>query len=373
MENLNKYLLLVVPVILVTLMSRMFIPLLDIETADNGTPVEVGLLNGINVSYLVGDVALPNKEISEEERSKTISTRLSLWDSYVISSPEPKATKDGVKIDWTILPASVVRTIARFDKNLAMQLAEKLENVEQIEGVGFGRTKEFSVSKESPYWKLTKVNNVYAINLFDYTNEWKGAYKKKLKSALSSGVKSVMEQAGENHNRIIAFPAIAAAKYVVEQDLVISYQDSFSAILEGISRTRGNAPGDVIFVIWEGLKGHQEYEQAIIGFNNSLSLHLDSWKNKIATVISFSISICFIAGLMAYRFRNGNYSLRSLIGSAIIFVPVVAGAWFTTAFSKTEVVALYPQMAIAILGSVSVLLGYFAHLLNLFENKLTSA
>ncbi|UHD17960.1 hypothetical protein [Thiocapsa bogorovii] len=87
----------------------------------------------------------------------------------------------------------------------------------------------------------------------------------------------------------------------------------------------------------------------------------------------FLLSICFVAGLMLYRFQNANQSLSSLLGSAIIFIPVFAGAWFTTAFTKFEVVTLYPQVAIAASGLASVFLGYIAHFLNLFENKLTNA
>ncbi len=374
MRTQKKYLLLVVPVVLVSALSVLFLPELNIELADKGTPVDVGMLNGINMSYMVGDIALPNKKITEKENTKIVSARLTLWDSFVISSPEPKATEDGkIQIDWTILPASVVRKIARFDKKLSMKLSEILKNVEQIEGVGFGRIKEFRVPKESPYWKITKVDNIYAINLFDFTDEWKGEYKKKMKSALSSGVKAVLEQAGKNNNHIVAFPAIAAARYVVEHDLVISYQDSFSSILGGIARAKGDVPEDVVFVIWEGLRGHQEYLEAISGLSDSLSLHLPSWRSQIANVISFSISICFISGLIYSRHQNAKHSLRSLIGSAIIFIPVVTGAWFTTAFAKLDAVALYPQASIAALGTASVLIGYFAHLLNLFENKLTSA
>nr|VFJ76412.1 MAG: hypothetical protein BECKFM1743A_GA0114220_109241 [Candidatus Kentron sp. FM]VFJ77369.1 MAG: hypothetical protein BECKFM1743C_GA0114222_109771 [Candidatus Kentron sp. FM]VFK23246.1 MAG: hypothetical protein BECKFM1743B_GA0114221_109131 [Candidatus Kentron sp. FM] len=224
--------------------------------------------------------------------------------------------------------------------------------------MGFGRIKEFEIPRTSAYWKLTKVDNIYAINLFDFTDEWKIAYKKILKGTLSSGVKAVLEQAGKANNHRIAFPAIAAAKYVLEQDLVISYQDSFSAILEGIGRAKGDVPEDVILVIWEGLKGHQEYLKAISGLSDSLSLHLASWRNQIANVISFSISICFIAGLVFLRRHNENCSFRSLIVSAIIFIPVVAGTWFTTAFASLKVVALYPQAAVAISGIASVLIGW---------------
>ena len=119
MEAYKKYSLLFVPVALVSILSVSLLPRLDIETADTGTPVSVGIINGININYLVGDVAFPNKEIAGESNSKIVSTRLILWDSYVISSPEPKNTGDGeTQIDWTMLPASVVRSIAGIDKPL---------------------------------------------------------------------------------------------------------------------------------------------------------------------------------------------------------------------------------------------------------------
>ena len=195
--------------------------------------------------------------------------------------------------------------------------------------------------------------------MFDFLKDFQSNYKTTIRHAISNSVMEVVQRSGKNREKGIAFPALAGAQYVIEKDIVLSYSDSFGAILDGISRVQGTKPSKVYLVVWRELIGHKECRAALKGLENALYKNLSSWKKQLKNLIVVSIGIFFIIGVAVASVHLENTftkPINFLLCLVAIFVLVV-GTKYTSFISDYFPASSFPRLSVSILSGVSFFLG----------------
>jgi len=220
-------------------------------------PALIGQLNSMDVYVHVGDITVPNR-VEKLEDGLLLDPRIRYWDSFLISAPVPRiADKKHVEIPWTLLPLSASETVTTIDEQFGTRLKRWLGLKNSVVDWHFDRLDHIRVPVESEYFLATSVSTIHAVNIFDFVKELGGNYGRVLGRAIASATKETIEAGAQLNDRAIAFPALAAAQYVFEKDMVVSYEESFTSILEGAERAKAT-PSKIVLVIWRGLLGHAE-------------------------------------------------------------------------------------------------------------------
>ena len=343
------------------LFSYLLSPSLNKDYKPFQTPELIGELNSIEIYSYLGDIVIPNQIKNE----KYINPNLTFWDSYIITAPVPYFQSGYIITPWTILPINVVRTIDYYDSTYADNVEEKLGLNKPIKQRKFNSLTKIDIPQNTIYGQLSKLNSIYAINLFEFEKDFGKNYKSSLKKAISNSLKYSIEIMGQDREKSIAIPALAGAKNVVEKNLVISYYDSFSSILSGIKRVKGNAPSKIILVVYYGLHNKDEYESAITGLQNALRGYVDNWKKKIKQINTTLIFLSYFLGIWFFirKHRVDIKRNKNLMGYILSSIFVLGLSFISSDLVKNvfEIIP-YNRSTHLIIGLLSILifnLSYF--------------
>ena len=276
---------------------KIFYPNLDKEYKPFERPNKIGELNGIEIYTYIGDIVIPNKIDS----NNIINQDLTFWDSYIITAPVPYYQGNFSIIPWTMLPLNVVQTIEQYDTIYSRTLEKKLSFDKPLKERKFNSFTPIKIPDNTIYGILTKLNTIYAINLFEFEKDFGKDYRNSLKNAISNSIKYSIEYLGREQEISTAIPALAGAKNVIDKELTIEYQDSFSSILSGISRAKGNTPSKVILVVYYGLHSKNEFKSAMNGLEKSLIDIMPKWKKQIKIIYTALFYLSYILGLILYH------------------------------------------------------------------------
>jgi hypothetical protein len=357
--------------ILAFLLGRFFLRDLNWRQKWTANPTELGRINGIDVYFHVGDVALPNKL----ERARPDAVRegyqlstVTAWDTFATTAPVPHVTrtKKGLRliVPWTMLPVSVVRSIHSVDPAMAEEAAAQL-------GIGggevdwrFERITRIPVPPESDYARVCKLTSMYGVNLFDFMEELGDDYRPMLRRAVSDAVKQIAEECGGTGENRVAFPALAGARHVVDRGLVLTYAESFGAIIDGLSRAGGTKPSKVVLVAWREAHSAPELDAATEGVRRACYQHLPAWQARLKTAVLATLSVAFMLGVLTAWSRAGGkgrpHMWAFLIDSAVL-LPAVLGCAYAKLVPGLLPVRLWPKYALAAVAALAFFTGVRLH------------
>jgi len=298
----------------------------------DGHPLALGRAQGTEVYFHLGDVALPNqlRARPDDKRTFSLSTRILHWDVYMITAPVPRPldTAEGksISIPWTSLPVSTVKSIRNVDPNFANTLERRIGLKQSSADWNFERVDEIVVAQSSDYYKLCGIKRIYAVNMFDFMPDLGPDYRNVLRHAISDSVMEVVQRIGDSSDKGVAIPALAGAQYVVEKDLVLPYDETFGAILDGVTRVQGPKPSKVYLLVWRALAGSKEATAALRGLEKALYNNLPRWKQRLNTVVAIVIGISFAVGVVtSTRLEKPLRNLVNFIICGIAICVLVAG------------------------------------------------
>ncbi len=216
----------------------------------------------------------------------------------------------------------------------------------------FERVSYITVPRESEYYYATAVRRIYAINMFEFVKELGGDYKQNLTRAISPAVKEVTEESASRGDQRLAFPALAAAEHVVEDYLVVSYEASYDAILDGVSRA-SRTPSEIVLVVWHAWSGTPELASALGGLSRALYRRIPSWSKRLKTVFAAGAAAGLLTGVVCAfvttkRKRRSDWFTFML--GAIGVVPAVASYSYLGALLKVAPLSSWPAIEIAALA-----------------------
>ncbi len=333
---------------------------------ETDSPVVVGRINGANIAVHVGDIAVPNRlfPVTERVGGWRLDPRLRYWDAYVLTAPVPKVvsteTGDQLQIPWTLLPGSVVSTVRQLDPQFSDLLEEWLQLKESPAEWHFERLAQMQVPTNSEYYGATAVRRIYAINMFEFVSDLGGDYRQNLTRAISSAVKEVLERSGIKGDQKLAIPALAAAEHVTDKYLVISYEDSYRAILDGISRAK-STPSEIVLVVWHAWLGTPEMSSAIHGLSEALYRQVPERAERLKTLFVGAASIGFLSGVFGGFLitpKKRRSSLFTFIIGLVVVVPIIASYWYLDLLLRSASLATLPGPKAAFLTVCSCLIGH---------------
>jgi hypothetical protein len=314
---------------------------------------------------IVGDIAVPNQlELVEDGRIALVrATRF--WDGFITTAPVPSVVVSDstleVTLPWTRLSETIVTRVAQYDSTTARAFEEWMKFGAGPAEWGLSRLRTFEPSDTSAYHRITGINCIVALNLFDFVKDLGDQYGSMLRDAVSSAVKETLEKCGSFHVDRLAIPALAGAEHVNEKNLVLSYAVAFEGILDGVGRaTTGDTPAGVCLVVWlePALAGHPEYGAAMDGVERAAYKKVPLWGNAVNRMTSAFVAIGFVIGLLIKHIRRprrlpiGPLSMRLLA-----VVPLVAGQWYLQATLKILPISQWPPVEIAIIAGAAYTIG----------------
>lgn len=359
--------IILITVCLALLSALISLPSLSIPKPDNRIPVHLGRINQMDVYYHIGDIAIPNQLIPSNVNSGyyTLSHRMKFWDTYIISAPVPRListpTSINLEIPWTLLPQSVSEVVSSIDSTFGADLAPWLAVKESIADWSFDRISYKDVPDNSHYYAVTGVRRIYAVNLFEFVQELGTNYRNNLSSAISSATKEVIEAVGRSDNQRVALPALAAAKHVIDDELVVSYKSSFSAILDGLNRVSGGSPSHVVLVLWHLIDDTPEFKAAIRGLRKAIYRKLPDWKKSLEQTASILAAIGLIVGVLFSHLRKQSGLKPLAIVLLIGLLPIITDYFYMKAAIGLLPISNIPQIEIAILTGVMTFFGMKLH------------
>ena len=307
------------------------VPVLDDDTRAFATPQKLGRIKQKDIYYYVGDIALPNK-INDDG---TVHRTITHWDSFIITAPVPHSFVDEngrevTVIPWTMLPISVSYFIRQIDEETASDFditfgVKKTSTERKFEAIT-----NFSVDESSVYGNITKLEYIYGINLFEFMEDFKEEYDTALKDAISSSVTNVLQHAGKLNIKSIGVPALAGAKNVTEKEMVLSYEDSFSSILDGVSRVEGHAPSKIVIVVWARAHSKEELNAAKFGLEKASIKYIQQWIDRVKLTLSIELVIGFLLGFLFSMITQNTLKRKKLLVFLMSISVLAYGVWGST-------------------------------------------
>ncbi|NRB65638.1 MAG: hypothetical protein HRU40_21910 [Saprospiraceae bacterium] len=221
--------------------------------------------NGVDIYFGIGDVATP-RDINPDPQLLTSRASEISFDSAIISST---LTKNGEV--WTWLPKSVGRSIYVIDKKEGKRYEKEILKGTNFWKDSLNKHKVYKISEESNYFKQTGMREIYVISLFKAT-ESKSLIRKKeaIKSGISQQIKSIFEKSIARTDNVysVAIPALSATYGTLDSKNFLTYSESWSSILDGISKTKDfGGISSIYFVVWDELQRDKKHLKiAIEGF-----------------------------------------------------------------------------------------------------------
>lgn len=214
---------------------------------------------------------------------------------------------------------------------------------------------------DSKYGRFTGVKSIYAVNMFAFLRDLGEDYQDTLASAVSRSVMEVAQHSGDHRDRSLAIPALAAAHHVRDKELVLSYGDSFSAILDGLGRVHGHPPPQVHLIIWWQINGHKEMAAALSGLESALYRGVPGWSQRLRGMIIGALAVSFVLGILWSLYLRDRLQFRR---QAPRFI-VLALATFGTAVGASYVewsadilqAATFPRAAVGVAAFCGLILG----------------
>ncbi|MGE0640856.1 MAG: hypothetical protein AB7G12_13805 [Thermoanaerobaculia bacterium] len=333
-------------------------------------PNTLGRINATDIDVFLGNVAVPNRLIPTGDNRWLLESRLSFWDSFLTTAPAPKAqaTPGGIRLEvpWTLLPSSVLSAVSQLDPNLRDSLGTWLELHEGPASWSFARLSRYPVPADSRYAAITGMRAIYSVNLFEFLKDLGPDYRASLASAVSNAVLETLQEAGRNGDHKIAIPAIAAAQNVADRELVISYSDSFSAILDGVERVQANSPSRVVLVVWRDLEGSPELPAALLGLRTAAFRSIPEWRDPIRQFALLAAAIGLVSGLLYGHLTSlSRPPLLVLTIAALGVLAAVLGHKYVEQIAGFLPVTSRPHLDIGLLTAISVLFGGLLYKLDL--------
>lgn len=346
------------------LVALMLLPSVRVQNPFSA-PQLLGRLNQIDVYLQVGDVVIPNRAVRATSQGWEFNNRVKYWDSFLISAPVPDAisTKDGttLTIPWTLLPMSVVHSVGSLDREFGEALARTLGLKRGPQDWHFERLTRIDVPEASKYAHVTSIKAIYAVNLFEFMEDLGGEYKTVLVQAISRCVMETVQDSGRMKDRSIAIPALAGAQHVVERELVLSFEDSFSAILDGVSRAKGGGPSQVHLIVWWEIAKHPEMTAALRGVESAAFRVMPDWRSRLNSLLSWTLAIGFFLGVIFFTWKRevGRKPRQPARTIALLGIAVVGGvgAKLTELLVDVLPAADFPRAGVAVMVAVAFLLG----------------
>jgi len=345
--------------------ARLALPSLTEKDLAGGTRLRVGRVASVDVFVHLGNIAVPNPmtEVAGDPGRYEINPRVAFWDAYAITAPVPDVvdTPDGMQliVPWTLLPSSVAHAISQLDDEFGARFALRVGLKERLSDWQFERIDHISVPDDSAYRRICGVRSVYSVNMFDFLKDFGDDYKDSLRYAVSSSVMEVVQNSASNGDTALAFPAMAGAQHVQETHLVITYADSFGAILDGLSRAQGAKPSKAYLVVWNELVGHQELQAAIGGLQEALYRELPDWRDRLRSSMGTAIAGCFVLGVaFASLYSRRPLATRlNLFKCMLVTFVLVLDAKYTSWIGQYLPAAALPCVSIAILSGLAFAVG----------------
>jgi hypothetical protein len=342
--------------------SAISLPMVSLRVQRGPGRVPIGKLNNIAIYGIVSNVAIPNAPVPGKTGSYAGDPRTSGWDAYVTSAPVPetKVTSDGISltVPWTRLPGSIVETVDGIDPEFGQMLQRWLFLREGPSTWTFGRVSRLQVSA-GPYRDITGMNAVYGVNLFDFLQDLGGDYQASLKAAVVSAAKLAVEDARPSGDQRLAFPAIAGAAFVEERELVLTYRDSFDAILTGIGDAQGRSPAQITLVIWNSLANRPvELKAALDGLEHAAYRRVTSLHERLVLIAAVATAFGLIVGV-AFGFYRRRHSQRlAVVVTSVVALMVSAGQYRLVTFATDFLpITSFPPVDITVLSVAAALLG----------------
>jgi len=226
-----------------------------------------------------------------------------------------------LRVPWTLLPVSVVQTVSHVDRLYGEELAQRIALKRGRDAWQFERIDVITVPSRSVYARESKVRRLYSVSVFHFVQELGGTYKDTIRTAIETCAKETIEKSYKQEDTCLAFPALAGARYVREQELVLSYAQSFSSILAGISRVRGGVPSRVCLVVWDDLVGTPEMAAALHGLEEALYVHVPRWRTTLGNLIVVLVACSFALGVAHAAAQDGELTggkLRLLVMTIVL-------------------------------------------------------
>ena len=367
--------------LLAAVVAAASLPKLGHAPTATGQPSNLGRINdSIDVDFHVGNVAIPNRliQVEHDRSSWQLDHRLRFWDAFLTTAPSPDVyeTSNGItlQIPWTLLPSSVASTIQQLDPSFGSEIETWLALKRSAGEWAFDRIEMRDVPRDAAYYRVTGVRTVYSVNLFEFLGELGDDYRANLKRAISSATKEVLELSASRGESKVAIPALAGAEHVVDEHLVLSYRDSFEAILDGISRTQGNTPSRVILVIWNEVRGHPEFDSAIQGLEMASLRKIPEWSVRLRTQAGISVAIAVVVGILASHVfsRDRRHSApMAVLFSALALVATILGHKYLGSVITVLPLTDFPAIEIGALSALGTVLGFVLHGIGLatFDSK----
>jgi len=225
----------------------------------------IGETKNCNLYLFLGDVALPN-DVDESLKNISLDITRTRYDAFIISSV---LTLQGE--EWTLLPKSVGDVISWIDPLLYANYESEILNGMSWQNNPNISIKEFYISEDYKYRKLTHINRIYAISLFNAINKTKNIQDKKerLKMGIEFSMKDIFEKYVSSQKDVsrICIPAISGTSGTQDANYFLTYYESWKSIFSGIKRANLKGINEIYFVIWEDLRTQpQQLKTALKGF-----------------------------------------------------------------------------------------------------------
>jgi len=256
----------------------------------------IGETKNCNLYLFLGDVALPN-DVDGTLKKISLDITRTRYDAFIISSV---LTFQGE--EWTWLPKSVGEVISLIDPLLYNSYKSEILNGMSWRNNPNISIKEFYIPEDYKYRKLTHINRIYAISLFNAINKTKNIQDKKerLKKGIEFSIKDIFEKyvSGQKDVSRVCIPAISGIWGTQDFKYFLTYYESWKSVFSGIKRANLKGVNEIYFVIWEDLRTQPPHLKiALKGFLKAYN----EYSNKLT--FPFFL-VCFLSYLFGFAIFN---------------------------------------------------------------------
>lgn len=335
--------------------AYLFLPSSKIDLYESKRPIKVESGLPSTIAFHVGDIAYP-KPITKKDLEVGFNySREQYWTSAIITSPAPKrVTDNSITIPWTVMPQFVAYAFAKLDMDVATEFVDWTISAENPQNWIHGQYRTFEVDTASRFHKLTMYESIYGVNLFDYYEELKEfGYEKAIMNTISDATYEVLRDAKSSGQKSIGIPALAGGKSYKDNYLVLPYESSFASILDGIIRSNGDAPGKIVLVVFDKLKGSKEFDFAVDGLIAASYKKLPKWKTsfQIALVIVMVSGVLISSIVMKFGRKTLRVmSIQLTLTSVLTAIPLIYTSFYITVFKDNIIPTLSATADLAILS-----------------------